>query len=205
VGTTITLKNTVIACLISFLIGALISGIAVYKIYDSKYNTLKTEYNNYKQDTDSIRSDYESKLIDKAVKDNEANKPAKELIENTYAGEISYVPKTSKNDSDVDVSYDVKPILISYNGKQQSLTTSNTESQAKEDNKIVIKQQSQATLDVTDIVNREIANTIDKNKKELQRTMDEDNKKIETLKREKRQNASWTLLGGLALGYILHK
>jgi hypothetical protein len=68
-----------------------------------------------------------------------------------------------------------------------------TESATSEDGTLKVNQSSNVTLDVTDIVNREIANTVLQKDAEIY-------KQQETIKRLERQKVTSTVLGVIAAG-----
>jgi hypothetical protein len=185
---------------IIFLVSALLSAGLTYhlcsKHYNAKYEALNEEFIIYKANhPDSDENVREQEIIDKALQDKKNNVPLIAPIGTKETTSIYYTNKTSKDDADVEMESKPTGITVSYNGKKETLPTVNKETQEKtEDGKLVIKQEQAATLDVTSIVNREIAN------KELEHMHNE-----EVLKRQKKQQTFWGVVGGVALGCLISR
>lgn len=166
------------------------------KHYQAKYDALNEQFISYKTThPDADENQREKAIIDKAILDKKNNVPVTETVGSETKTIIQYVEKTSKSDADIEVTNKAKPITVSYNGKTSELATTNTEKQTTDaDGKVVITQQTAATIDIDSIVKREIANKI----------LEDDHDKA-VLERQKKQNAFWGTVAGFAIGSIAHK
>jgi len=188
-------KNNVTIFTLIFIFGsgAFVGWYFTHKYYAPKLTTLQTEYDNFKAEYQTTVDKGEQTIINKAIADKIAKKPVTEKVTNESSTSIEYTQKTSASDADISVTSTPSTIQLEYNGVKTALTTTDTSSTSKTaDNKVVINQQSVTTLNVDDIVNRQIANTI------LEKNHEED-----VLKREKKQNLFWGAVGGLAIGYVV--
>lgn len=202
--TQISLKYAIIACIISIIIAAGLTFYLCDNHYTAKYNQLQSEYNDYKAKTVDIVNKDEAATIAKAEAEKAQNKPITETATTEATTTIEAVQKDSSNDADVQVTSNPKPIIVSYNGKQQELKTTTTESQTKTaDNKVVITQQTQATLNVDDIVNREIANTVDNYKATIKANDEKAKSDIKKMNKEGNKKSAWCLVGGVLIGLAL--
>lgn len=181
-------------------VGLIFSGLTYHftaKHYEAKYETLNTEFTIYKAshpDANDTKT-AEQTIIDKALNDKKNNVPVTENVGEETNTVIKYVPKETASDADVEITNTPKPVVVSYNGKTEELKTNTTESQSKTaDGKVVVTQQSQATIDIDSIVNREIANKV----------LEDEHKEM-VLKRQKTQQTFWGVVGGIAVGYLAHK
>ena len=163
------------------------------KYYQDKLDAVQTELTDYKAKYSASVDEREQAIINKAQSDNAKNTPVVAPITQASTATVSYEEKSSADDADVQVSNTTKPVVVSYNGITEALPTTTTQNKEIKDGKVVITQENTAKLDVTDIVNREIANTIDKKDTE-----------IGHLKREKIQNTFWGVVGGFAIGSLAH-
>ena len=173
----------------------LVSSLLTYhytsKHYQDKLDALQYEYNDYKSKYSASVDEREQSIISNAIADNENNTEVVAPIAQSSKAEIVYVEKTSKSDSDVEVTNTTAPVVVSYIGRQETLPTKTTENKEIKDGKVVITQENTTKLDVTDIVNREIANTVTKKDTE-----------IKHLKREKKQDTFLGVVGGILIGAI---
>lgn len=199
----ISLKTTIIACLISILLAAGLTFYFCHNYYTAKYNTLQTEYNDYKTKVAEITNKDEDTTIAKAEAEKTANIPVTENIDTTATTTISEESKTSSSDADVEMTSTVQPIVVSYNGKKETLPTTTTESQSTVGNKVVIGQQTQATLDVSTIVNREIANRIDADNKTIADNKAKAASDLKKMDKSGNRKSAWCLVGGIAIGALL--
>lgn len=199
--TQISLKYTIIACIISILLAAGITFYLCDKHYTAQYNQLQTEFANYKSDVKQIKDKDEEETIAKALREKEENKPVTETTMSDETTTIEAVQKESASDADVQMTNTVKPVVISYNGKTQELKTTTTESQNKTaDNKVVITQQTQATLNVDDIVNREIANRIETDNKTIKDNKEKAAADLKKMNKEGNRKSGWCFIGGVLAG-----
>jgi hypothetical protein len=182
----------------------LAAGITFYlcdKHYTAQYNQLQTEFANYKSDVKQIKDKDEEETIAKALREKEENKPVTETTMSDETTTIEAVQKESASDADVQMTNTVKPVVISYNGKTQELKTTTTESQNKTaDNKVVITQQTQATLNVDDIVNREIANRIETDNKTIKDNKEKAAADLKKMNKEGNRKSGWCFIGGVLAG-----
>ena len=127
--------------------------------------------------------------------------PEKLYVKGEDKTEYVYIEKEKASDPDVNITSTPQEIKVSYNGETYNLPMQKTSESAVVDGTLKMTQSSSATLDVTDIVNREIANTI--LQKDAQIAKLEHEKKVE--KRQGRQNTFWATTIGTTAGYIIAK
>lgn len=150
----------------------------------------------YEKEYATAKDEREAALIENAkLKEKE---PEKLQVEAKADTEIAYVEKAQESDPDVNIEDSPQEIKVAYNGEEYNLPMKKVETSTNTNKgTVVIKKESKATLDVTDVVNREIANTIMKKDAELEKA----NYQNKVLKRQKIQNTAWGIVGGLAVGY----
>jgi len=190
-------KKHCIYIVILMLISSAVTYHYTAKHYQEKYDTLNSEYTNYKANhpdaTETKTS--EQAIIDKALNDKKNDTPVTETIGTESKTTIGYAQKQSADDADIEITNTANPVLISYNGKTEALKTTTSENQTTNaDGKVVITQQTSAVLDITDTVNRAIA----------QRVLDDEHKE-EVLRRQKTQQTVWGVVAGVAIGYAVKK
>lgn len=110
---------------------------------------------------------------------------------------IEYVEKESPSDSDIQITNPAPKIAVSYNGQKTELDGIEGETQKFDKGKLVVEQKSEATLDVTPIVDREVNMAVKANTDELNKAHAEDLKKEEK-HRHKREWQSFLYGAGLA-------
>lgn len=118
---------------------------------------------------------------------------------------IQYVPKESTNDADVDIQQNPAQISMKYNDTLYRIDTLKDETQKFDKGKLEIQQNSQAILDVTPIVKREVEIALDEQSKQLN---DDFHKELKTEKRKSIQKGFWTgvaVASGVAIGAKLAK
>lgn len=182
-----------------FLIGLVVGGFGMYEINESRMNDyevqvaeLKAEINDYQIKYQAAISDTEEAKI--ALAKEKLKEPEKVYIKGDTQTEIVYVEKETPQDPDVQINQEPPSLTVSYNGEVQELPMqTTTESATSEDGTLKVNQSSNVTLDVTDIVNREIANTVLQKDAEIY-------KQQETIKRLERQKVTSTVLGVIAAG-----
>jgi len=182
-----------------FLIGLVVGGFGMYEINESRMNDyevqvaeLKAEINDYQIKYQAAISDTEEAKITLAKE--KLKEPEKVYIKGDTQTEIVYVEKETPQDPDVQINQEPPSLTVSYNGEVQELPMqTTTESATSEDGTLKVNQSSNVTLDVTDIVNREIANTVLQKDAEIY-------KQQETIKRLERQKVTSTVLGVIAAG-----
>ena len=184
-----------------FLIGLVVGGLGMYEIDESRMDDyevqvaeLKAEINDYQIKYQAAISDTEEAKI--ALAKEKLKEPEKVYIKGDTQTEIVYVEKETPQDPDVQISQEPPSLTVSYNGEVQELPMqTTTESATSEDGTLKVNQSSNVTLDVTDIVNREIANTVLQKDAEIY-------KQQETIKRLERQKVTSTVLGVIAAGAV---
>ena len=184
-----------------FLIGLVVGGLGMYEINESRMNDyevqvaeLKAEINDYQIKYQAAISDTEEAKI--ALAKEKLKEPEKVYIKGDTQTEIVYVEKETPQDPDVQINQEPPSLTVSYNGEVKELPMqTKTESATSEDGTLKVNQSSNVTLDVTDIVNREIANTVLQKDAEIY-------KQQETIKRLERQKVTSTVLGVIAAGAV---
>lgn len=184
-----------------FLIGLVVGGLGMYEIDESRMDDyevqvaeLKAEINDYQIKYQAAISDTEEAKI--ALAKEKLKEPEKVYIKGDTQTEIVYVEKETPQDPDVQINQEPPSLTVSYNGEVQELPMqTKTESATSEDGTLKVNQSSNVTLDVTDIVNREIANTVLQKDAEIY-------KQQETIKRLERQKVTSTVLGVIAAGAV---
>jgi len=184
-------KTVLIISLASLLIGVGVTYYLASGHYKEIVSDLKTELNEYKAKYSTTVEEKEKAIIAKAIAEERANTPIKEYIKGDTVTTIQYIKKESEDDADLEMTN--KPtVSFEYNGVRQELEVENKDGFKFVDGKWVITQETSTVLNVDDIVNRSIANTIDKKDNE-----------IKTLKRQKIQKAVWGTLIGVGIGKAL--
>lgn len=184
-----------------FLIGLVVGGLGMYEINESRMDDyevqvaeLKAEINDYQIKYQAAISDSEEAKI--ALAKEKLKEPEKVYIKGDTQTEIVYVEKETPQDPDVQINQEPPSLTVSYNGEVQELPMqTKAESATSEDGTLKVNQSSNVTLDVTDIVNREIANTVLQKDAEIY-------KQQETIKRLERQKVTSTVLGVIAAGAV---
>lgn len=184
-----------------FLIGLVVGGLGMHEINESRMDDyevqvaeLKAEINDYQIKYQAAISDSEEAKI--ALAKEKLKEPEKVYIKGDTQTEIVYVEKETPQDPDVQINQEPPSLTVSYNGEVKELPMqTTTESATSEDGTLKVNQSSNVTLDVTDIVNREIANTVLQKDAEIY-------KQQETIKRLERQKVTSTVLGVIAAGAV---
>lgn len=184
------LRNKLIGYLIALIIGIIVGWAITYNFYDAKLKDVTEQLNEYKAKYSTVQKEKEDAIIAKALADHKAKTPVKEYIKGDTITTVEYVEKESAKDADLSITNPPTKVVMEYNGEKQELQTINSEGKVFKDGKWIIKQESQTVLNVDDIVNRQIAITIEEK---------EHQKKV--LQRQKIQNGIW----GLAIGYGIGK
>lgn len=184
-----------------FLIGLVVGGLGMHEINESRMDDyevqvaeLKAEINDYQIKYQAAISDTEEAKI--ALAKEKLKEPEKVYIKGDTQTEIVYVEKETPQDPDVQINQEPPSLTVSYNGEVKELPMqTTTESATSENGTLKVNQSSNVTLDVTDIVNREIANTVLQKDAEIY-------KQQETIKRLERQKVTSTVLGVIAAGAV---
>lgn len=115
---------------------------------------------------------------------------------------IKYVEKESPADADVQIESPAPVIAVSYNGEKTELNGLATEKQKFDQGKLQVEQKSEAVLDVTPIVDREVQAAVKDNTEKLTEAHAEDMKK-EKHKRHKSELQSFLAGAGVGLAMAL--
>lgn len=185
-------KLVTIVALICFGLGALTGFILTKNFYKEKLNEVNTELTNFKAQYSTVIKEREEAIIAKALADQKAKTPVKEYVKGDTVTEIQYLPKESSSDADLSLTSKPMNLSFEYNGVKQPVNAVTSEGKQFVDGKWVITQQTQATLNVDDIVNRQIANKINE---------EEHDKAV--LKRQKTQQTFWGTVIGVGIGSFL--
>lgn len=115
--------------------------------------------------------------------------------------EIRYIEKETPADADVEINSSAPVISVAYNGEKSELKGLTEERQKFEKGKLQVEQKSETTLDVTPIVDREVAAAVKANTEELNKVHAEELKK-EKHKRHKRELESFLAGAGVGLAIV---
>ena len=113
---------------------------------------------------------------------------------------IQYVEKESPADSDVEITNPAPVIAVNYNGEKTELAGVSGEKQKFDKGKLQVEQKTEAVLDVTPIVEREVTLAVDKQKIEDKAECD---KAVQEEKSKAHRHGQTTFLGGLGAGVVL--
>ncbi len=136
------------------------------------------------------------------VKTVEVEKPVPVEIPVQVKGDavIKYVEKENPADADVEINNPAPVIAVEYNGEKSELKGFATEKQKFEQGKLQVEQKSEAVLDMTPIVDREVQAAVKENTEELNKAHAEDMKK-EKHKRHRKDLQSF--LAGAGIGLLV--
>lgn len=113
---------------------------------------------------------------------------------------IRYVEKQTEDEADVQIDNPAPKISVSYNGEKTELDGVAGETQKFEKGTLKVEQSTEAVLDVTPIVEREVNTAVEK------QIMQDEAVKEEAVQEEKHKahkHGQKTLLGGLGAGLVL--
>lgn len=184
------LRNKLIGYLIALIIGIIVGWAITYNFYDAKLKDVTEQLNEYKAKYSTVQKEKEDAIIAKALADHKAKTLVKEYIKGDTVTKVEYVEKESSTDADLSITNPAPKVIMEYNGEKQELAAVTKEGKKLVDGKWVITQESSTVINVDDVVNRQIALTIEEK---------EHQKKV--LERQKIQNGIW----GLAIGYGVGK
>lgn len=174
-----------------------------YKIMNPQLQNANNLVAQYDQRIKSLQTDKETALVENAKL--KLKEPEKLYVQGETKTEYVYREKQSASDPDVNVTDAGQEIKIAYNGQTFNLPMKQTTNTAGVKNGTLnIGQHATATLDVTDVVKREVANVIMQKDSEIEKLKHEK----EVTARQGKQNAFWGTFGGAVTGYIggrLHK
>ena len=115
---------------------------------------------------------------------------------------IKYIEKTTPADADVEINNPAPVIAVSYNGEKTELNGLATEKQKFDQGKLQVEQKSEAVLDVTPIVDREVQAAVKESESKLNKAHAEEMKN-EKHKRHKREFQSFLAGAGVGLAVVL--
>ena len=138
------------------------------------------------------KTDYKTVTVTKEI-------PIEVPVEVKGDTEIRYIEKESPADADVQISNPAPVVSVSYNGEKTELAGVSSESQKFDKGKLVVEQKSEATLDVTPIVDREVNMAVDKQKAEDKAALDE---AVQDEKHNAHKHGQKTFLYGLGVGLL---
>ena len=112
--------------------------------------------------------------------------------------EVRYIEKETPADADVEINSAAPVIAVAYNGEKSELKGLTEEKQKFDKGKLQVEQRSEATLDVSPIVDREVAAAVKENTEELNKAHAEELKK-ERHTRHKKELQSFLVGAGIGL------
>ena len=184
---------------ICIFVGLIVGGFVVYDHMAPKINEANAQLTAINNKYNEIFKEKELAKVQLALE--KQKEPEKLYVKGEDKTEYVYIEKEKASDPDVDITSTPQEIKVSYNGKTYNLPMQRTSESSVNGGTLKMTQSSSATLDVTDIVNREIANTI--LQKDAQIAKLEHENKVE--KRQGRQNTFWTATMGTTAGYLIAK
>ena len=186
--------KTIVYIVAIFLLGLAVGYFLEYKNMSAKLDAANNTIKIYEAKLITTDGEKERLLIENANLKNK--EPEKIYIKGETETKYVYVQKEKESDSDVNITAKPMDIKLSYNGETFDLPMKSVSGSNIKNGTLFIGQQATGTLDVTDIVNREIAKTI--LEKDLE--IDSLNYKIRQLQRKRTQDTVWGVLGGYVLG-----
>jgi len=220
----ISAKIVIIVAMVMFILGGGLGVYFTYTHYNAKLEVANATITDLTAKYSEIEAAKEAAIIAKAQAEDKANIPIVVSDTDKTTTSVSYEAKTSASDADTVVNtstlhkfeyngvlYDipeVKPTVkptttsngttsvtgTSTNGGAATGTKTGETTSTITGGKLVLTQQTVSVLNVDDIVNRQIADTV--NKKDTQ---------IRILKREKVQQTFWGIVGGVVVGKYIAK
>ena len=184
---------------ICIFVGLIIGGFIVYDHMVPKINEANAQLTAINNKYNEVFKEKELAKVQLALE--KQKEPEKLYVKGEDKTEYVYIEKEKASDPDVDIASTPQEIKVSYNGETYNLPMQKTSESAVVGGTLKMTQSSSATLDVTDIVNREIANTI--LQKDAQMAKLEHEKKV--TKRQGRQNTFWATTIGTTAGYLIAK
>ena len=113
---------------------------------------------------------------------------------------VQYVEKETPQDADVEITSPAPVVSVSYNSQKTELEGVSGETQKFDRGKLQVEQKTEATLDVTPIVDREVNMAVDKQKLEDKAALDE---AVQEEKHKAHKHGQKTFLEGLGTGVVL--
>ena len=185
--------------IVCIFVGLIIGGFIVYDHMVPKINEANAQLTAINNKYNEVFKEKELAKVQLALE--KQKEPEKLYVKGEDKTEYVYIEKEKASDPDVDITSTPQEIKVSYNGEIYNLPMQKTSESAVVGGTLKMTQSSSATLDVTDIVNREIANTI--LQKDAQIAKLEHEKKV--TKRQGRQNTFWATTIGATAGYLIAK
>lgn len=184
---------------ICIFVGLIIGGFIVYDHMEPKINEANAQLTAINNKYNEVFKEKELAKVQLALE--KQKEPEKLYVKGEDKTEYVYIEKEKASDPDVDITSTPQEIKVSYNGEIYNLPMQKTSESSVVGGTLKMTQSSSATLDVTDIVNREIANTI--LQKDAQIAKLEHEKKV--TKRQGKQNTFWATTIGTTAGYLIAK
>lgn len=184
---------------ICIFIGLIVGGFVVYDHMSPKINEANAQLTAINNKYNEVFKEKELAKVQLALA--KQKEPEKLYVKGEDKTEYVYIEKEKASDPDVEITSKPQEIKVSYNGETYNIPMQKTSESKVTGGTLKMTQSSSATLDVTDIVNREIANTI--LQKDAQIAKLEHEKKVE--KRQGRQNTFWAATIGTTAGYLIAK
>ena len=184
---------------ICIFVGLIVGGFVVYDHMSPKINEANAQLTAINNKYNEVFKEKELAKVQLALA--KQKEPEKLYVKGEDKTEYVYIEKEKASDPDVNITSTPQEIKVSYNGETYNLPMQKTSESAVVGGTLKMTQSSSATLDVTNIVNREIANTI--LQKDAQIAKLEHEKKVE--KRQGRQNTFWAITIGTTAGYLIAK
>ena len=185
--------------IVCIFVGLIIGGFIVYDHMVPKINEANAQLTAINNKYNEVFKEKELAKVQLALE--KQKEPEKLYVKGEDKTEYVYIEKEKASDPDVDITSTPQEIKVSYNGEIYNLPMQKTSESSVVGGTLKMTQSSSATLDVTDIVNREIANTI--LQKDAQIAKLEHEKKV--TKRQGRQNTFWATTIGATAGYLIAK
>ena len=184
---------------ICIFVGLIIGGFIVYDHMEPKINEANAQLTAINNKYNEVFKEKELAKVQLALE--KQKEPEKLYVKGEDKTEYVYIEKEKASDPDVNITSTPQEIKVSYNGETYNLPMQKTSKSSVVGGTLKMTQSSSATLDVTNIVNREIANTI--LQKDAQIAKLEHEKKV--TKRQGRQNTFWATTIGATAGYLIAK
>lgn len=184
---------------ICIFVGLIVGGFVVYDHMSPKINEANAQLTAINNKYNEVFKEKELAKVQLALE--KQKEPEKLYVKGEDNTEYVYIEKEKASDPDVNITSTPQEIKVSYNGETYNLPMQKTSESAVVGGTLKMTQSSSATLDVTNIVNREIANTI--LQKDAQIAKLEHEKKVN--KRQGKQNTFWATTIGTTAGYLIAK
>ena len=187
--------SSILIGIVMLVVGFYVGKITTEYTLNKQYSGINDKLTIAQQMAKDTLLEKEKLLIEIAKKDAALSKPVVAQTETKVVTEYVYKEKENVNDADVKITGNSPVMKLDYYGKVYNLEAQRTNNNSEfKGGTLVTTQNSEFKIDVTDIVNREIATTINKSEHE-----------IAVLKRQKTQQTIWGVLGGAALGIAIEK